>query len=70
VSECRHGLDDRWCASCKDPRPGAASRDDETPGPAFTARYPGSCPGCGEAIELGQTIRGVGGLYHHARCVS
>lgn len=67
MAECKHGLDDAWCASCKHPLRHAA----ETPeiGPPIRAGYHGTCSRCPEPIEPGDVIRNVDLTWAHADCL-
>lgn len=65
MPECKHGLDDEWCATCKHGPERKVSERDGTP---FPAGYFGRCP-AGDTIEEGDVIvRLVDGEYAHARC--
>lgn len=54
MADCPHGLDDRWCATCKsgpEPRstvPRVVAH--------FRAQWPGDCGGCNLPIYIGQDI--------------
>lgn len=69
-NECRHGLDSRWCAACKDPAPNPhAAKPAPTILATFQARYEGDCDACGFAISPGQVIHRMSDdTYVHARC--
>ena len=51
---CRHDLNPASCATC------AGIEDllnDDPPGRPFTARFDGTCAGCGFDIRVGERIR-------------
>lgn len=63
MSECEHGSDPTICPPCQ-----GASRHTSAPlelGPVITADYAGVCPGCDEAIRVGDRIRRVGDTWRH-----
>lgn len=54
MSECPHGLDQRWCSVClRGPKPRPVAVTVEA---TFEARYAGQCPACNLPITVGQTI--------------
>lgn len=67
MSECIHGLDEAWCATCLH---GPARRDQPpTIEATFRARYEGQCSGCDLPINPGQTIHKLSNdRYVHEGC--
>lgn len=67
--ECRHGLDPRWCASCKQgPQPRPSTRTPVVVA-TFTAKYDGHCTGCNLSIFKGQRVHKLeNGAYVHEGC--
>ena len=50
-------------------RAGERAEPKSTPGPWFTAAFPGECTGCGEPVIPGDTIRASGGYgYECEEC--
>lgn len=52
VSECRHGLEESWCATCM----GSARIPPVIEGPTIASRFRAKCPGCGDMVEEGEDI--------------
>lgn len=66
VSECIHGLDTDWCATCKH---GPARAERESVEVTFRARYEGDCNGCDLPIYVGQVVHRLSsGRYVHRGC--
>ncbi len=61
MSECRHGLQEASCGYCSTPPMFDAPRTDllVADGPTTTARFPGSCPHCGQRYAAGMPIAHV-----------
>jgi len=59
---CRHELITEQCGYCSPVRvTDAFSEPVESQGPWFRAAYPGECAECGETLDAGEFIRGIGG---------
>ena len=66
VVECRHGLDEDTCSTCKHgvARPVMREADYVT-----VARFEGHCTGCNLPIYVGQTIASFHGRFVHQGCL-
>lgn len=53
MNECRHGLNEDWCASCKKQLPPAPL---VLEGQTISARFGSKCPGCGDPIMVGEDV--------------
>jgi hypothetical protein len=60
ASECKHGLDPRWCATCKHgpvrEQPWRATADALGEDVTIAAKHPGRCRVCSDTIEPGDRI--------------
>lgn len=67
MSDCPHGLDTRWCATCKH---GPTPRQETVSIVAtFGARYGGECPVCSLPIAVGARIAKLtDDTYVHVGC--
>lgn len=72
-TECPHGLDARWCATCLH---GPRQRENwiAAIGYTFEAKLDGQCPACDLPVMVGQRIVkvtrvGGGETYEHVECV-
>jgi hypothetical protein len=52
MNECRHGLNEEWCASCRK----TPARVPVFEGTTIASRFGGKCPGCGELIVVGEDV--------------
>lgn len=60
MTYCIHDLDPASCADCNGAVKRAAAARKAERGPWLTARYDGTCPGCGEPFSAGEKIRSDG----------
>jgi hypothetical protein len=68
MSECIHGLDDEWCATCKH---GPEREEPERIRYAFDAQYDGHCPECNLPISVGQfCVKTSRDRTLHRKCIS
>ena len=65
MNRCPHDLDPRACAACAGPSP---SRDRRPTSGTFTARYDGTCSGCGFDVRPGDWVRYDADAVVHERC--
>lgn len=66
MSECIHGLDTEWCATCKH-GPEKQPRDEIEY--SFTAKYDGHCSSCNLPVYVGQrAAKTVKGRLIHEGC--
>ena len=66
MSDCPHGLDTAWCATCKH---GPSKPSAVTIEATFRARYEGDCPGCSLPIHIGQVVHKLSNeRYVHEGC--
>jgi hypothetical protein len=58
------------CSHCRglDRQPAPTQRPDGTPGPWFTAAYPGCCARCATTFDPGDRIRAAGDGGYLAEC--
>jgi hypothetical protein len=66
VTACDHSDDRDTCPVCQR---SAAPRTPDPWGPPFAARYAGTCDGCPNPIDPGDSIRACEGEYRHTECV-
>jgi hypothetical protein len=64
MAECRHGLTEQTCGFCSTPPMIDVPRTDllGEHGDVIRARYPGTCPHCGDRIPVGMGIAQVEGV--------
>lgn len=67
TDRCPHDLAAVACVTCATPQQ-RRRRVPRTPGPTFTASFPGACPGCPFGISPGEDVRRYDDRYWHARC--
>lgn len=58
MTDCSHGMPVDWCALCRDNGLGPDPSDETHPPstPSVSARFAGKCGGCGDPIQVGDTI--------------
>lgn len=61
MSECKHGLEERWCATCNPPEPLFVDREGH--GTRFVASFDGQCSGCLLNISAGDSLTALDGEY-------
>lgn len=65
VTECRHGIEEAWCGSCKGaPAPAPLVLE----GVTRPARFSNKCPGCGDPIIEGEDVHLTDGGWVCTRC--
>ena len=66
MSDCIHGLDDQWCATCLH----GPERPERQPTMlTTTAKFVGRCPECRRYIGVGDTIGRVDDAWLCADCI-
>lgn len=62
MSECKHGIEIDWCATCTPP---AGEHD---PGTVFVAQFDGECTGCLSSVFAGEKMTARDGDYLCTDC--
>lgn len=63
MTECKHGLEIDWCATCTPP---ASEQEDE--GTEFIAQYDGECTRCFAQVYAGDRLLALDGDYLCDEC--
>lgn len=62
--ECRHGMREDWCATCKKQEPEVLVLE----GPTSAAKFDSKCGGCGDPIITGEDIHLTDGGWVCTAC--